>query len=200
MAEAGTVVSTLANKGDKAVRDLSLHVLDITTNSVAAGATRIEVWIHLYTQRDQLVIEIADNGRGMSPEFLSRVIDPFSTTRTTRKVGLGLPLLKEACELTGGELLITSTTGVGTKVVATFGLSSIDRLPLGDIGETMASLIASYPQIDFAIYFSQDSLEKKGIDTVEVKAQLGDIPLSEPEVYVFIRDYIREQQEILGGI
>lgn len=152
-------------------------------------------------QKDMLTVRIEDNGKGMQPEFLMNVTNPFSTTRTTRKVGLGLSLLKEACEITGGNLTIESVFGSGTTVSANFGLSSIDRIPLGSIGETLSGLISSYPQLDFAITFSNGLDQEAGLDTFDLRERLGDVPLSEPDVYVFVRDYIIEQQQIiLGGI
>jgi len=183
------------------LRDLSLHLLDILTNSTSAGASRMLIGINADFRRDMLAIRIEDNGKGMSTEFLKRVTNPFSTTRTTRKVGLGLSLFKEACEISGGELIITSTLGVGTIVAATFQISSIDRIPLGNTGETISGLISSFPDLDFSITFSNDKGEESCVDTVDLRERLGDVPLSEPDVYVFVRDYIQEQQQIiLGGI
>ncbi len=183
------------------LRDLSLHLLDIMTNSVSAGASRMEVRIEADSVNDLLTICIKDDGRGMSPDFLERVTDPFSTTRTTRRVGLGLSLIKEACEITGGQLVIESALGVGTTVTATFGISSIDRIPLGNTGETLSGLISSYSDRDFAITFANGQGEESCLDTVDLRERLGDVPLSEPDVYVFVRDYIQEQQQyILGGI
>jgi len=183
------------------LRDLSLHLMDIVTNSIAAGANSMLIRITADQQSDLLTIRIEDDGKGMSPDFLKQVTNPFSTTRTTRKVGLGLSLFKEACELTGGSLSITSTLGEGTAVTATFGISSIDRIPLGDTGETMSGLISSYPEREFAITFANDMGEEAGLDTRDLRERLGDVPLSDPDVYVFVRDYIQEQQQIiLGGI
>lgn len=183
------------------LRDLSLHLLDIMTNSVSAGASRMEVRIEADSVKDLLTICIKDDGRGMSQDFLERVTDPFSTTRTTRKVGLGLSLIKEACEITGGRLAIESALGAGTTVTATFGISSIDRIPLGNTGETLSGLISSYPDRDFAITFANGQGAESCLDTVDLRERLGDVPLSEPDVYVFVRDYIQEQQQyILGGI
>jgi len=183
------------------VRDLSLHLLDIITNSISAGASHMMIRINADHQKDMLTIRIEDDGKGMSPEFLKKVTNPFSTTRTTRKVGLGLSLFKEACEITGGDLQIESALGVGTIVTAIFGISSIDRIPLGNTGETISGLISSFPDRDFAIVFSNDQGEESGLDTVDLRERLGDVPLSEPDVYVFVRDYIQEQQQIiLGGI
>ncbi len=183
------------------MRDLSLHLLDILTNSISAGALRMVIRIRADKKSGFLSIQIEDNGKGMDPELLARVTDPFSTTRTTRKVGLGLSLLKEACEIAGGHLSIESELGVGTKVEAVMAMFSVDRIPLGNTGETLAGLISSYPDRDFAIIFLNDLGEEAGIDTVEIREKLGDVPLNEPDVYVFIRDYIQEQQQIiLGGI
>lgn len=183
------------------MRDISLHLLDILTNSVSAGATCMLVRIQADQSNDLLIIRIEDNGIGMNPDFLKRVTDPFSTTRTTRKVGLGLSLFKEACEITGGVLAIESTPGAGTTVTATMGISSIDRIPLGNTGETLSGLISSFPDRDFTIVFSNDQGKEEGLDTKDLRERLGDVPLSQPDVYVFIRDYIHEQQQnILGGI
>lgn len=183
------------------MRDLSLHLLDIITNSISAGAARISVEICMSPEEDELLIRIDDNGKGMNADFLETVTDPFSTTRTTRKVGLGIPLFKEACELTGGSFQISSEPGVGTSVTARFVLSSIDRLPLGDIGETISGLIGSYPDRDFVILFSNRQGDKSMFDTYDIRERLQGVPLSDPDVYLFIRDYLREQQEqILGGI
>jgi len=186
---------------ENTVRDLSLHLLDIITNSISAGASHMMIRINADHQKDMLTIRIEDDGKGMSPEFLKKVTNPFSTTRTTRKVGLGLSLFKEACEITGGDLQIESALGVGTIVTAIFGISSIDRIPMGNTGETISGLISSFPDRDFAIVFSNDQGEESGLDTVDLRERLGDVPLSEPDVYVFVRDYIQEQQQIiLGGI
>ena len=184
------------------LRELSLHILDILTNSTRAGATLVELKISMNSKEDRLVISFIDNGCGMSEEFVSRVTDPFATTRSTRKVGLGLPLLKELCELTGGNLKITSTLGVGTEVVATLVPSSIDCLPLGDVGESLAALVGSCEKTcDFVVTFEHDVNGKAVIDTREIKEKLEGMSLQEPEIYLFLCDYYREQQEsILGGL
>lgn len=183
------------------MRDLSLHLLDIVMNSIRAQAHRISVTIESIEQQDQLIIKIGDDGKGMSPDFVSKVTDPFATTRTTRKVGMGIPLFKEACELAGGSLSIESERGVGTVLTARMKLSSIDRLPLGDMAETLAGLIRSYPDLDFVITFSSDKEGEDTLDTVDVRDKLGGLPLSSLDVYVFLRDYIGErQQQYLGGI
>ncbi len=183
------------------MRDLSLHLLDIIMNSIRADADRISVAITKQENQDLLRVRIEDNGKGMSPAFVQKVTDPFATTRTTRKVGLGIPLFKEACEITGGSLTIESWEGVGTTLTAQMRLSSIDRLPLGNMGETLAGLIRSYPDLDFIMTFSSDTAGENTLDTAEVREKLDGVPLSSLDVYVFLRDYIGEQQEqYLGGI
>lgn len=183
------------------MREISLHLLDILNNSISAGAKRISVRIEMDTASDLLMIQVMDNGKGMSEDMLSRVTDPFSTTRTTRKVGLGLSLLEEACEICGGHLIVASAPEVGTTVTATFGISSIDRIPLGTVGETMSGVICSYPDLDFSCVLTNLSGDEFILDTIDLRKRLGNVPLSEPDVYVFIREYIAEQQEhILGGI
>lgn len=183
------------------MRDLSLHLLDIIMNSIRAEASRILVSITKNEQQDSLIVTIEDDGKGMSPDFVKKVTDPFATTRTTRKVGLGIPLFKESCELTDGDLSIESSEGVGTTLTARMKLSSIDRLPLGDMGETLAGLIRAYPDLDFVVTFSSDREGESRLDTLEVREKLDGVPLSTLDVYVFLRDYIGEQQEqYLGGI
>lgn len=184
------------------MRELSLHILDILTNSTRAGASLVTLTIRMISKEDRLVISFEDNGCGMSEEFVARVTDPFATTRSTRKVGLGLPLLKELCELTGGSLEISSEVGVGTTVVATLVPSSIDCLPLGNVGESLATLVGSCEETcDFVVIFEHDVNGKAVIDTREIKEKLDGMSLQEPEIYLFLCDYYREQQEsILGGL
>ena len=173
------------------MKELSLHILDITKNSVSAGATHIRLAL-TETEARVLTIVIADNGKGMSPEFLARVTDPFTTTRTTRKVGMGLPLYRMAAEQTGGSLAIESTLGVGTTVTALFHTDHLDCAPLGDLPGVIALLIQGSPQVDFTVERSTP----KGsyvFSTVEVREQLGpDVPLDEPEVFLWLNDYLQE--------
>lgn len=150
---------------------------------------------------DLLTVVVSDNGRGIPADMVARVTDPFSTTRTTRKVGLGLSLLKEACETAGGQLQIDSTPHRKTDVTASFKISSVDRIPLGDVGDTLAGLISSYPDLSFSCEFIRRPESEFRLDTQALRENLGDVSLSDPNVYVFVRDYIREQQQlILGGI
>lgn len=180
------------------MREISLHILDIVQNSISAGASLIEVSIYENTEKDEFAVTITDNGKGMSEDMVKSVIDPFTTSRTTRKVGLGIPLFKTAAELTGGNFEISSCVGSGTVVKATFVRSSIDRQPLGDIAGTMLGLFTSYESIDFLYSHEIDSSVFKA-DTRELKEVLGGVPLSQPEVYLWLTDYLSEgEREIVN--
>lgn len=177
--------------------ELSLNILDVTQNSVTAGATLIKINIDASTADDRLTISISDNGCGMTEEQVQNVTDPFFTSRTTRKVGLGIPFFKMAAELTGGSFRIESKVGEGTTTTAIFGLSSIDRMPLGDLPGTMTALIGPSPEIDFVLTMDFD---EKGfvMDTRQFREILGGISLSEPEVLTYIRDYVKENMADCG--
>lgn len=131
------------------MEDLSLHILDIVENSINADAKNIHIKVEEDEERDLLIMEINDDGKGMSQEMLKKVLDPFFTTRTTRKVGLGLSLLAQAARASGGDIEIKSEEGYGTRVKATFGYTHIDRQPLGEIEETLKILVLSHPEINF---------------------------------------------------
>jgi signal transduction histidine kinase len=131
------------------MEDLSLHILDIAENSISGSAKRIEIRIDEDRANDVLTIEIKDDGKGMDEQTLQKALDPFFTTRTTRRVGLGLSLLAQATRETDGKIELSSSPGRGTTVKATFCLSHLDRKPLGDINETMRILVAGHPEIDF---------------------------------------------------
>lgn len=175
-----------------------MNVLDIAENSVAVGATLIEITLDIDTGARRLTLTVADNGRGMSPELLETVTDPFTTSRTTRKVGMGLPLLKMAAEQTGGELLIKSAQNVGTVVTATFTLGHIDLMPVGDMASTIAALIQCSPEIDF-IFTARADLDSFTADTREMRKILGgDISFALPQVALWLNEYLRENtNEIL---
>lgn len=126
-----------------------MHILDIAENSIASSAGRIEIRIEEDTGRDVLTIEIKDDGKGMDEQTLQKTLDPFFTTRTTRRVGLGLPLLAQAARQTDGKIELDSKPGQGTTVKATFSLSHLDRQPMGDMQETIRTLVAGHPEIDF---------------------------------------------------
>jgi len=153
------------------VQDLSLHILDIVENSIRAKASRIEIKVVEDTRKDLLTIEIKDNGQGIDEETVKKVLDPFFTTRVTRKVGLGLPLLSQAARESGGDVEIESKVGRGTRIKATFGYSHIDRKPLGNMEATLTTLIAGNPEVDFIYEHKNDELEYR-LDTKEIRARI----------------------------
>lgn len=175
------------------MKELSLHILDIVQNSVAAGAKLITLDLIEDENTDLLEFSIKDDGCGMTEETLKKVTDPFTTGRTTRRVGLGIPLLKAAAELTGGGLELTSEPGVGTTVTARFVYDSIDRQPLGKMAETMLGLITSYENIDF-VYYHRVNEKEFTIDTREIKGILGEVSLNEPEVVLWLSGFLNENE------
>ena len=180
------------------MRELSLNILDIAQNSLSAGATLVTLTVEEDSAADSLTLRVEDDGRGMDADTLQRVRDPFYTTRTTRKVGMGIPLFRMAAEMTGGSLDIVSEPGKGTAVTASFSLSHIDRMPLGDMAGTVTALIRLNPGVDFVYRHTVDGRSFE-MDTRELRAQLGDVPLSEPDVMEWIDGYLREQEDSLGG-
>ncbi len=176
--------------------DLSLYILDITMNSVRAGGKNISV---ILTEEDHvLTVKITDDGCGMTREQVARLADPFFTTRTTRKVGLGIPFLRMLAEQTGGGVTIESKSEAeyddhGTAVTAVFHTDHIDFVPLGDLAETVVTLIQGNPDIDFVYKHSSEILDVS-LDTKEMRAVLGgDIPLDSYEVLGFIRGFLADQ-------
>jgi hypothetical protein len=180
------------------MRELSLNILDVAQNSISANASLIKVEINENTLKGEMRILIGDNGKGMTPEQIEKVTDPFYTTRTTRKVGMGIPLFKMAAEMTGGTFSILSQTNEGTKIIATFNTQSVDLTPLGDMGSTISLLIAMNTQIDFIYSHSVDDKEFT-LQSTELKQILGDVPLNEPDVVEWVKAYIREQTQIIHG-
>lgn len=167
--------------------NLSFHITDITANSIRANASDIEVDIKDF--KDLISIRISDNGRGMDQKTVAKIRNPFYTTRTTRKVGLGLPFLIQNAEQTGGSVEISSTLGKGTVVIANFISSSIDCPPWGDLAGTMAMLIGSNPDIN--IHFSYQSEKITfGICTQELKEVLENVPLNHPKVMLYLEELI----------
>ena len=179
--------------------EISLNILDVAQNSVRADATVTVIKIAADTASDTLLTSVSDNGRGMTADQVEHVIDPFFTTRTTRKVGLGVPFFKMAAEITGGSFKIESTPGVGTCTTAIFKLSSIDRMPLGDIASTMVSLIGVRPDLDFVLDYSVDG-NSFVMDTREFKAVLEGVSLGEPEIQKYITEYINEGIQGCGTV
>ena len=149
------------------MEDLSLHILDVVENSIAANASKIVIKIIEEKSKDSLVIEIKDNGRGMNRETINKVLDPFYTTRTTRRVGMGLSLLAQAARESNGDFEIYSKVGEGTEVKATFQYSHIDRKPIGNMNDTIVTLIISHPEINF-IYEYRDEEGSCVLDSKEI--------------------------------
>ena len=176
------------------MKELSLNILDVAKNSVTAGATKIGILVEETPGR--LTITITDNGCGMTPEFVRQVTDPFTTTRTTRKVGLGIPFFKLTAEATGGQFSIDSTLGVGTTTTAFYHTGHIDMMPVGDMVSTMVTLISMNPDMDFVFHHTLDGRDFT-LDTREIKAVLEDVPIDSPEVVLFIRDSLTEGEEEL---
>lgn len=179
--------------------EISLNVLDISENSTRAGATLISICVTADTVRDRLSIVIGDNGCGMTAQQAAHAADPFFTTRTTRSVGLGIPFFKYAAESTGGSFHIESEPGKGTTVTAVFGLSHIDRMPLGDMNATIHNLIVYHPDTDFVYTYTYNNASFT-LDTRQMREILGAIPLNSPEISDYIKEFLKEnQQETDGG-
>ena len=182
------------------MREISLHILDIVQNSISANADLIEVFITEDRKTNLFSVVIRDNGKGMDKELLKSVIDPFTTSRSTRKVGLGIPLFKLAAENTGGSFYITSEVGKGTEVTANFVHNSIDRQPLGDMAETMLGLFSSYEHITFVYKHTLDGNEFS-VKTEELKAVLNGVSFSEPSIYMWLCDYLKNgENELLSKV
>lgn len=173
--------------------EISLNVLDVTENSTRAGAKLVNILIQADHLADRLTIRIEDDGCGMTPEQVEQVTDPFFTTRTTRKVGLGIPFYKYAAESTGGRFSIDSQVGKGTVVTAVFGLSHIDRMPLGDISSTIHTLVVYHPETDFVYTYQVDD-RSFTLDTREFKEVLGGVSFSEPEISQYIMEFLTENK------
>ncbi len=172
------------------MKDISFHILDIVQNSLHAGADKIIIELEEDTNEGTLRLIITDNGSGMDQQTLEQVTDPFFTSSTTKKVGLGLPLLKQNAEQTGGRFEVNSDLNIGTTVTATFMTGNIDMIPEGDLAATLITLIAAEPGRNF-IYRQEKDGEEFELDTAAIRAELGDVDLSRSEVLDFIADFIR---------
>ena len=180
------------------MRELSLNVMDVAQNSVRAEASVVTVKVEESDREDRLTIVISDDGCGMTEEQVQQVIDPFFTTRTTRKVGLGVPLFKLSAEQTGGSFDIQSEKGKGTVTTASYVKSHVDMTPLGDINSTIRILIQCNPGIDFVFIHSTDS-GSFTLDTRELREVLGDVSLDTPDVLEWISDYLEENTQSING-
>ena len=173
------------------MQDLSLHILDIVENSIDAGATEIEIMIDEDTKKNLLQIKIKDNGRGMDQKTLKKILDPFYTTKTVRRVGLGLSLFAQSVNEVDGKIVIKSKPGKGTEVIAQMSYDHIDRKPLGNMCDTIMALIGTKGiEIDF-IYSHKKNGQTFMIDTKEIKKQLGGESINHPEILNFLRKEIK---------
>ncbi|PKN70573.1 MAG: ATP-binding protein [Deltaproteobacteria bacterium HGW-Deltaproteobacteria-12] len=171
--------------------ELAEHILDIAENSVRAGARLIEINIAEDTANDSLSIEITDDGHGMKQEEINKVTDPFYTTKTVRRVGLGIPLLADAARITGGCFNLESQEGKGTTVKATFGLSHVDRQPMGNIISTLIVLIAGNSDVDFFYKYRHNDRQSE-FDTRTIRKEIEDVPINHPEILKYIRGVLKE--------
>ena len=181
------------------MRELADNIMDIAQNSISAGASLTEVHIRVSHAEDRITFIFRDDGCGMSEEMVKTVLEPFTTSRKTRKVGLGLPLLKQTAEMTGGEVAIASTPGAGTEVTASFGLGHIDRPPMGDVAGAWFSLVVMNPDTDFLFTYQVDGKDFT-FDTRIVRETVAPIPLNQMEVSAWIKDCLTSEiNELHGG-
>lgn len=169
------------------MRELALHILDIAENSVAAKAARVDIQVIEDSMQDVLYISVEDNGCGMDAETVAKVIDPFVTSRTTRKVGLGIPLLKAAAEACNGWLKISSTLGIGTLLEVQFQRSHIDRMPLGNLADTFLTLLVGAPEIQWVFLYRVDAASFN-FDSQPIMEELEGVSLTEPAVLAYLRE------------
>ena len=169
------------------MKEIALNILDIANNSIRAGCKTLKIEIEESEKDNFMKLTITDDGCGMDEEILKKVTDPFYSSRKTRHIGLGVPFLKQHAEMAGGMFDIKSELGVGTVVTATFVLDHPDRQPLGDIESVMAMIISSNPEIDYYYRHKTDAAEAE-LDTKAVKEELGDIPITDPEVIKILKD------------
>ncbi len=169
------------------MRDLALHLLDVAENSITANATRVDIEVSENTCADRLWMTVIDNGHGMDEVTAARVLDPFVTSRTTRHVGLGLPLLKEAAEACNGHLALSSRIACGTRLDVEFQLSHIDCPPLGDLVGTWLALEVGFPTVHWVFNYDVDGRHFQ-FDDADFKRELGEDNLSEPEVLSYLRE------------
>ena len=182
------------------MEDLSLHVLDLAQNSISAGATLVEITLWHDRKENHLRLTIGDNGKGMDEKQVIQVSNPFYTTRTTRKVGLGIPMLQASAEATGGSVQIASRPGAGTQISADFHTNHIDCLPLGKMEDTMVTLIFLNPEKEF-VYRHESDNRKFLLDTRQIREVLGEADIADPTIMDWIKNYIRDGlEEFNGGV
>lgn len=189
------------------MREIALHLLDIAENGATAGATKIEITVEEDLVNDRLKVVVQDNGKGMDEQLLAQITDPFVTSRTTRKVGLGIPLFKAAAEACQGKLQLTSTPGLGTRLEVEFKRSHIDRMPLGDLVGTWLVLMVGFPKVHWLFHYQAQTGKPDTLFTFDdepIKRELGEVPLTEPLILAFIKELLQEgvrrvQQVITQG-
>lgn len=180
------------------MKDISLHILDIVHNATRAQATKITINLDEDTDENRYVLRIEDNGKGIDPKMLPEIFDPWTTSRKTRKVGMGLPLLKHNAMQAGGDLIVTSVPGTGTKIEAEFEHQHIDRPPAGDLAGIVIQLLSSFPDIHFTyIHKARGGMFK--IDSEEIRETLDGVSLNEPEIRNYIREMISENLQAIGA-
>ena len=180
------------------MKDVSYHILDIVQNSLHAGADKIFVDVSEEIKKGILGLKIKDNGMGMTMEEINAATDPFYTTSVTKKVGLGLPLLRQNAEQTGGSFHIQSAKNHGTVVFAEFNSFHIDMIPMGDLALTFKTLVAMNPEKDFVYRHVRDDREFI-VDTAEIRRELDGIPLNTHEVLEYITNLIQESLKALSN-
>lgn len=173
------------------MEDISLHVLDIAENSIRADARRIEITLTRDLSRDLLRVEVKDDGKGMDSATLARIRDPFFTTKG-KKTGLGIPLLAQAAEMTGGALTMDSSPGAGTRLTVTFPWDHVDRPAIGSMADTLLTLIAGHPDVDI-VYEEREGDWSFRLDTREIRNDLDEVPINTPAVLDAIRGMLKEQ-------
>jgi len=178
--------------------ELAMHILDIAENSVRADATTVVITIIENEETDSLTIEIDDNGTGMDEDEITKALDPFYTTKKVRRVGLGLPMLREACRRCDGMFAIESAKGTGTHVVARFRNSHIDRQPLGDMASSLVMLITGNPHMDFIYTHTKNGVSFM-LNTATIKEAIEDVPINNPEILRFIKNMINEGLKEIGA-
>ncbi|MDR1701549.1 MAG: ATP-binding protein [Sporomusaceae bacterium] len=178
------------------MRELTLHILDLVQNTLEAGATDVKLDIEEDTCQNSLIIRVSDNGRGMDEKFRQLVIDPFTTTRTTRRVGLGLPLMDMSTKMCGGYLKIDSAPGVGTTVEAMYERDHLDRPPLGNLVATIKTILVGNPGFGFT-YSHTVNGKQFALSAAELTEALGEVDFSHPEVLKWLNDYLTENIFIL---
>ena len=182
------------------MNELSLYILDLVQNSVTAGAAHVEILITISDADDALEIILIDDGCGMSEEFVKKVVSPFTTTRTTRKVGLGIPMIKELCELCEGTFGIESKLGEGTRLTLRFRKSNIDLPPMGSLADTVVALVNGSPEKpEFRVVYDYNG-EQFEFDTAQIREMLTGVPLDTPDVLQWIRGYMIEGIEEAGKL